>query len=79
MNQYFVQVHRTERDPFNYPYFGKIQYFRVELLYHGFSLVEHPDYPGPYRARFIALHSKRSIMSYIALKYTDIDFEYKYL
>ena len=79
MNQYFVQVHRATEDPFNYPYLGKVQYFKVELMYHGFQLIEHPDFPGPYRARFIALHSKRSIMSYISLKYTDINFEYKYL
>ena len=79
MNQYFVRIHRTSTDPFNYPYFGKVQYFRTELLYHGFSLIEHPDYPGPYRARFIALHGKESMISYIALKYSDINFEYKYL
>jgi hypothetical protein len=79
MNSYFVQVHRTETDPFNYPHFGKVQYFRTELMYHGFSILEHPDYPGNYRARFIALHSKRSMISYVALKYTAIDFSYKYL
>jgi len=79
MNQYFVQVRRTSEDPFNYPYFGKVQYFRTELMYHGFSLIEHPDYPGPYRARFIALHNKSSMISYIALKYNNIQFEYKYL
>ena len=79
MNQYFVQVRRASDDPFNYPYFGKVQYFRTELMYHGFSIIEHPDYPGPYRARFIALHSNCSMISYVALKYNDIQFEYKYL
>ena len=79
MNQYFVTVHRASLDPFNYPHLGKVQYFKVELVYHGFQLVEHPDFPGPYRARFIALHTKRSMISYVALKYTDVEFEYKYL
>jgi hypothetical protein len=79
MNQYFVKIHRTELDPFNYPYLGKVQYFKVELMHHGFQLVEHPDYPGPYRARFIALHPSRSKITYVALKYTYINFEYKYL
>jgi hypothetical protein len=48
-------------------------------MHHGFQLVEHPDYPGPYRARFIALHPSRSKITYVALKYTYINFEYKYL
>jgi hypothetical protein len=76
MNSYFVQVHRTSEDPFNYPYLGKVQYFRLELTYHGFGVLEHPDYPGNYRARFIALHNKDSMISYVALKYTDINFTY---
>jgi len=79
MNQYFVQVRRTSEDPFNYPYFGKVQYFRTELIYHGFSLLEHPDYPGPYRARFIALHPKPGKITWVALKYSTVEFEYKYL
>lgn len=76
MNYYFVWVHRTSDDPFNYPYFGKVQYFRTELQYHRFAIVEHPDYPGPYRARFIATHTKDSMISYIALKYNHVQFEY---
>ena len=76
MNYWFVWVHRTSEDPFNYPYFGKVQYFRTELMYHRFALVEHPDYPGPYRARFIATHVKESMISYVALKYGDVQFEY---
>ena len=76
MNHWFVRVHRTETDPFNYPYFGKVQYFRTELLFHRFAIVEHPDFPGPYRARFIATHTKESMISYIALKYGDVCFEY---
>lgn len=77
MNQWFLQVHRTERDPFNYPYFGKVQYFRVELLYHGFKLLEHPAFPGPYRARFIAAHDRDAMISYIALRYgAEIEFSY---
>jgi len=79
MNQYFVQVHRATEDPFNYPYLGKVQYFKVELMYHGFQLIEHPDFPGPYRARFIATHVKESMISYIALKYSDVQFEYTVL
>jgi hypothetical protein len=76
MNHWFVRVHRTEKDPFDYPYFGKVQYFRTELLFHRFAIIEHPDYPGPYRARFIAAHAKDSIISYIALRYGDIGFDY---
>jgi hypothetical protein len=76
MNYWFVRVHRSDKDPFNYPYFGKVQYFRTELMYHRFALVEHPDYPGPYRARFIATHTKESMISYIALKYAGVEFEY---
>jgi len=44
--QWFIQVYRGERDPFNYPYLGKVQWFRTELIYHGFSILEHPDFPG---------------------------------
>lgn len=77
MNQYFVQIHRTAVDPFNYPHLGKVQYFRLELAYHGFSIIEHPDYPGSYRARFLALHRKDSIWSIIGLRYTDIDFSWE--
>ena len=76
MLHWFVRVHRTESDPFNFPHFGKVQYFRTELLYHNFNIVEHPDYPGPYRARFIASHAKSSMISFVALKYTDVQFEY---
>jgi len=79
MVHYFVQVFRGSEDPFNYPHLGKVQYFRLELNYHGFAIVEHPDYPGPYRARFIAAHSKNSMISYMAIKYSHIDFSYKYL
>ena len=79
MNYWFVWVHRTEKDPFNYPYFGKVQYFRTELQFHRFAIVEHPDFPGPYRARFIATHTKSSMISYIALKYSDVCFEYTLL
>lgn len=75
--QWFIRVHRTELDPFNYPYLGKVQYFRTELLYHRFRLCEHPLFPGPYRARFIAAHDSESMISYISLRYGgEIDFEY---
>ena len=76
MVHWFVRIHRTSEDPFNFPHFGKVQYFRTELMFHRFAIVEHPDYPGPYRARFIAAHSKESMISFVALKYTDIQFEY---
>ena len=76
MNHWFVQVHRSSDDPFNYPHLGKVQYFRTELIYHDFALIEHPHFPGPYRARFIAAHARLSIISYIALRYGDIGFEY---
>lgn len=76
MNHWFVHVHRDSSDPFNYPHLGKVQYFRTELLFHRFAIIEHPDYPGPYRARFIAAHAKASIISYIALRYGDVRFEY---
>jgi hypothetical protein len=56
---------------------GKVQYFRIELLYHGFSIEEHPLYPGSYRARFLAAHPRDSIWSYIALRYTDVDFTWE--
>ena len=79
MTQWFIRVIRDTTDPFNYPYLGKVQYFRLELTYHGFGVLEHPDYPGNYRARFIALHNKDSMISYVALKYTDVNFSYKYL
>jgi len=79
MSQWFIRVRRGEHDPFNYPYLGKVQWFRTELIYHGFRLVEHPDYPGNFRARFIALHPKSSKITYIAIKYNSVDFEYKYL
>ena len=79
MNTYFIRVLRTELDSVKYPHFGKVQYFRTELLYHGFSILEHPDYPGNYRAKFIALHNKPSMISFVALKYNSIDFEYKYI
>lgn len=77
MNQYFVQVRRTEHDPFNYPHLGKVQYFKIELLYHGFSIIPHPDYPGHFRARFLALHPRDSIWSIIGLRYSDIDFTWE--
>jgi len=48
-------------------------------MFHRFALVEHPDFPGPYRARFIATHVKESMISYIALKYSDVQFEYTVL
>lgn len=76
MNHWFVRVYRTETDPFNYPHFGKVQYFRTELLFHRFALIEHPDFPGPYRARFIAAHANHSIISYIALRYGSVGFEF---
>lgn len=76
MVQWFLQVHRTGTDPFNYPYFGKVQYFRVELMYHGFTIDMHPDYPGQYRARFIASHERESMISFIALRYNNIGFSY---
>lgn len=76
MNSYFVQVHRTETDPFNYPYLGKVQFFKVELTYHGFSILEHPDHPGLHRARFIALHRTDSIWSYINLRYSNVNYTY---
>ena len=72
MAQWFVQVHRTSQDPFNYPYLGKVQYFKIELMHHKFSIIEHPDYPGLHRARFIALHESESRISYIAMKYSDV-------
>jgi hypothetical protein len=75
-SSWFVHIHRTSTDPFNYPHLGKVQYFKIELLYHRFVILEHPDYPGAYRARFIALHTRESMMSYIALRYGDINFEY---
>ena len=77
MNSYFVHIHRTSEDPFNYPHLGKVQFFKVELAYHGFSILEHPDYPGRHRARFLALHGKESIWSYIGLRYSDIDFSWR--
>ena len=76
LNHWFVQVYRDSSDPFNYPYLGKVQYFRTELIYHDFALIEHPDFPGPYRARFIAAHTRDSIISYIALRYGDVQFAY---
>jgi len=77
MAQYFVTVHRGTKDPFNYPYLGKVQYFKLELAYHGFSILEHPDYPGRHRARFLAMHRKESIWSYIGLRYSDVDFTWR--
>ena len=77
MNSYFVHIHRTSEDPFNYPHLGKVQYFRIELAYHGFSILEHPDYPGRHRARFLAMHTKESIWSYISLRYLDVDFSWR--
>ena len=72
MAQWFVQVHRSSEDPFNYPNLGKVQYFKIELMYHKFSIVEHPDYPGRHRARFIALHDCDSRISYVAMKYHEL-------
>jgi hypothetical protein len=79
MNSYFVQVHRTSEDPFNYPHLGKVQYFKIELVYHGFNILPHPDYPGNFRARFIALHNKPSMVSYINLRYSDIQHQFTLL
>ncbi len=77
MNAYFVQIHRASDDPFNYPHLGKVQYFKVELNYHGFNILEHPAYPGAHRARFIALHECESHITYVAMKYHDcIPFSY---
>ena len=39
MQQWFIRVYRGGTDPFNYPYLGKVQWFRTELIYHGFSIV----------------------------------------
>ena len=77
MNAYFVQIHRASDDPFNYPHLGKVQYFKVELNYHGFNILEHPAYPGAHRARFIAQHLNDHIWSYILLRYDDVAFRYK--
>jgi hypothetical protein len=77
MNAYFVHVHRDNSDPFNYPHLGKVQYFKVELNYHGFSILEHPAYPGAHRARFIVRHHRDSIWSYILLRYDDVAFRYR--
>ena len=77
MAQWFVTVHRSSEDPFNYPNLGKVQYFKIELIYHNFSIVEHPDYPGLHRARFIAMHECDSRITYVAMKYHDcIPFSY---
>ena len=76
MAQWLIQVQRKENDAFDFP-IGKVQWFRTELLYHGFSILEHPDYPGYARARFLALHTRDSIITYIVFKYHHIDFEYK--
>jgi len=71
MTHWFIRVIRDSTDPFNYPHLGKVQYFRIELQYHNFSILEHPAYPGPYRARFIVSHESESRISYIAMKYHD--------
>lgn len=76
MAQWLIQVDRGYNDGFDYP-IGKVQWFRTELLHHGFSLLEHPDYPGYARARFLALHARPSIISYIAIRYGDLGFSYK--
>lgn len=79
MNAYFVHVHRNAEDPVNYPYLGKVQYFKVEMMYHGFSILEHPDYPGRFRSRFIGIHGKESIWSYLGLRYNTVNFTWKNL
>ena len=71
MTSWFIRVIRDSTDPFNYPHLGKVQYFRIELKYHDFAILEHPDYPGPYRARFIVAHPSESRISYMAMKYHD--------
>jgi hypothetical protein len=70
MNSWLVNVTRTDVDLVVHPT-GKVQHIRTELIYHGFSLIEHPDYPGNYRARFIGMHPRSSIVSWIVLRYTD--------
>ena len=75
--EWFIHVHRTNTDSFFKYGFGKVQYFRTELLFHNFHILEHPLYPGPYRSRFIALHDSESMISYIALRYGDhVQFDY---
>ena len=77
--QWLIHVLAQSRDPFLYPRLGKVQYFRVELLYQGFSIVEHPLYPGPFNSRFIAVHDTESMISYIALRYGSVEFTYDQL